>query len=67
MPPRKTPVAAAELKTTYHKLIGLVRFGKIPPPARDSSGDYLWDESDLERARQALRPRAPKEVADAAR
>jgi hypothetical protein len=55
MPPyRKTPVAARELGTTYHRLIGLLRFGKIDPPARDTSGDYVWTDADLERARQAL-------------
>jgi hypothetical protein len=50
----KTAAAAAALNTTYHRLIGLVRFGKIEPPPKDSSGDYLWDADDLERARQAL-------------
>jgi hypothetical protein len=52
---RKTPVAARELGTTYHRLIGLIRFGKITPPQRDSSGDYLWDDADLARAREALK------------
>jgi hypothetical protein len=52
---RKTPIAVRELATTYHRLIGLIRFGKITPPARDSSGDYLWTNADLERAREALK------------
>jgi hypothetical protein len=52
---RKTPVAARELNTTYHRLIGLIRFHKIDPlPIRDSSGDYLWSDEDMERARTAL-------------
>jgi hypothetical protein len=51
---RKTPVAVEELGTTYHKLIGLLRFKKISPPGRDSSGDYVWTDEDIERARQAL-------------
>jgi hypothetical protein len=50
----KTPAAARELGTTYHRLIGLLRFGKITPPGRDSSGDYVWSQRDLERARRAL-------------
>jgi hypothetical protein len=50
----KTPAAAEHLGTTYHKLIGLLRFRKIKPPQRDSSGDYVWTPEDLERARQAL-------------
>ena len=62
---RKTPVAARELGITYHRLIGLVRYGKIDPPSRDTSGDYQWADADLERARQALtasRRRMPEEV-----
>jgi hypothetical protein len=52
---RKTPVAAKELNVSYHQLIGLVRFGKLdPPPGRDSSGDYLWSDEDLARAREAF-------------
>jgi hypothetical protein len=51
---RKTPVAARELGTTYYRLMGLLRSEKIEPPARDSSGDYVWTDGDLERARQAL-------------
>jgi hypothetical protein len=62
----KTPVAVLELGTTYHKLIGLIRFGKIDPPGRDSSGDYLWTDADLARARKALdaarRPRQREAV-----
>ena len=51
---RKTPVAADELGVNYYRLIGLLRGRKIPPPSRDSSGDYLWTDADLDRARQAL-------------
>jgi hypothetical protein len=59
---RKTPAAARELKTTYHKLIGLVRFDKIDPPARDTSGDYVWTDADMERARAALQAMERKAV-----
>ncbi len=51
---RKTPAAARELGTTYHRLINLIRFDKITSPERDSSGDFLWSDADLDRARQAL-------------
>ena len=51
---RKTPVAARELGETYHRLMGLIRFNKIKPPERDSSGDYVWTDEDLARAREAL-------------
>jgi hypothetical protein len=64
---RKTPVAARELGVTYHQLIGLLRFSKIDPPPRDSSGDYVWSDADLERARRALavlrRPKAKEGAA----
>jgi hypothetical protein len=53
--PLKTPAAVRVLRTTYHRLMGLIRFAKIDPlPARDSSGHYVWGPDDLERARQAL-------------
>ena len=51
---RKTPVAARELGVGYFQLYDLLRFGKIDPPARDSSGDFIWTDADLERARNAL-------------
>ena len=51
---RKTPVAASELGIPYHTLIGLLRYNKMPPPGRDSSGDYIWTDQDMERARQVL-------------
>lgn len=54
---RKTPVAARELKTTYHRLINLIRFSRIEPPQRDSSGHYVWNDDDLKRARKALSQR----------
>jgi hypothetical protein len=50
----KTPGAADEIGTTYSRLINLVRFKKIDPPQKDSSGDYVWTREDLERARKAL-------------
>jgi hypothetical protein len=54
---RKTPVAARELKVSYNTLINLIRFDKITPPDRDSSGDYAWSDEDLQRAREALASR----------
>jgi hypothetical protein len=50
----KTPAAADKLGVSYHRLIGLLRFRKIEPPARDSSGDFVWSDADLERVRKAL-------------
>jgi hypothetical protein len=63
----KTIEALRHLNTTYHRLVGLLRFNKIPLPAKDCSGDYIWSPDDLERARQVLdamrRPRAEEAVA----
>lgn len=51
----KTPKAAEALGVSYHRVINLVRFKKIDPlPQRDSSGDLLWTDADLDRARMVL-------------
>jgi hypothetical protein len=50
----KTPVAARRLNVSYSHLMSLLRHGKIRPPEKDSSGDYLWSERDLAVAREAL-------------
>ena len=52
--PKKTAAVVRELGTTYDRLLNLIRFGKMAPPAKDSSGDYCWTEEDVERARKAL-------------
>lgn len=49
----KTPVVAQMLGKTYHQVSGLVRFGRIRP-LKDTSGDYVWSEQDVETARQIL-------------
>ncbi len=61
---RKTPIAARELGISYTNLHNLIRYGKLTPPGRDSSGHFVWTDADLERARVAL---AQQEVADASR
>jgi hypothetical protein len=53
--PPKTRRAAALLNTTESHLHYLIRSRKIPPPARDDSGDYCWADADLERARAAMK------------
>jgi hypothetical protein len=55
---RKTPVAAQELGITYWQLIGLLRSGRLTPPGRDTSGDYVWTDADLTRARKAMAAQA---------
>jgi hypothetical protein len=57
MPPYvKTPVAAQYLEISYSRLMSLLRHGKICPPRKDSSGDYVWTEEDLDAARSVLAP-----------
>jgi hypothetical protein len=50
----KTPLAAQQLAVSYCRLFNLIRYGKVPPPRKDSSGDYVWTNADLSRARAAL-------------
>jgi hypothetical protein len=58
----KTPAAAKALNIPYSHLVSLLRHGKIVPPTKDSSGDYLWTEADLSAAQQVLARRTPKRV-----
>ena len=60
--PLKTPAAARALGVTYWRLVSAIRCGRLAPPAKDSSGDFVWTEEDLERARAALAVRKGKGV-----
>jgi DNA-binding transcriptional MerR regulator len=53
----KSSVVARQLGVAYSRLFALIREGKLVPPAKDSSGDYVWTEQDVEAARQALASR----------
>jgi hypothetical protein len=50
----KTPIAASRLGIRSSHLYSLIRIGKIRPPVKDSSGDFVWSESDLDRARAVI-------------
>jgi hypothetical protein len=54
LPYRKTTAAARELGVPYYVLIGLIRYGKISPPGRDTSDDFVWMDEDMARAKAAL-------------
>lgn len=43
----KTPQAAHRLNVPYSQLMSWIRYGKVAPPRKDSSGDYVWTEADL--------------------
>jgi hypothetical protein len=49
----KTTVAAQRLGCSPHQLMYLLRSGKIDV-AKDSSGDYVWTDFDLQRARDVM-------------
>src|SRR5262249_6703348 len=50
----KTSAVARLLGIQYVQLFSLIRNGRLEPPSKDSSGDYVWLPEDVERARQAL-------------
>jgi hypothetical protein len=54
MPPIKTRDAAKLLGCRYFQLIYAINTERLTPPAKDSSGDYVWTDADIERARAAL-------------
>jgi hypothetical protein len=61
--PKKTAAVARELGVSYCRLFGLIRYGKLSPPARDSSGHYIWDACQIDKARKLLRAEEREEVA----
>jgi hypothetical protein len=58
----KTPAVSGLLGVSYWQITSLLRTRTITPPAKDSSGDYVWTEEDVERARQALAARRRRGV-----
>jgi hypothetical protein len=66
----KTSRLARELGVNYYRLLYLVNTGKIPPPRKDDSGDFVWGRGDIARAKEALgkvlrRGPVPREAAHA--
>lgn len=51
---KKSPEAALAANTSYTRLMSLIRYGKLAAPAKDSSGDYVWTDADIERVKQAI-------------
>jgi hypothetical protein len=50
----KTPQVATMLGVTLHRIIGLLRYGRIERPQKDFSGDYQWSRENIAAARRAL-------------
>jgi hypothetical protein len=65
MPFHKTTSVARLLDVPYSRLFDLLRSRQLAAPQKDSSGDYIWTDEDIERARAALaqRQRRKSEVA----
>jgi len=51
---RKSREAAEYLGISYYTLFELLRGHHLAPPKKDGSGDYIWTDADVERARHAL-------------
>jgi hypothetical protein len=64
---RKTSSVAKLLGVQYWILFDLIRGNKIPSPAKDESGDFVWLEKDLNRAKLILDERQSKRAARAER
>jgi hypothetical protein len=56
----KTPEVAKLIGRNYWSLINAIRSGRIPLPQKDSSGHYVWQTEDVERARNALSKPRPQ-------
>jgi hypothetical protein len=52
--PTKTSDVLRSLDCSYWQLINLIRGKKIPAPLKDASGDYVWRDEDVNRAREAM-------------
>jgi hypothetical protein len=51
---KKTPAVADEIGVSYVVLYNLLRYRKIQPPVRDTSGDFVWSPSDIDAAKRAI-------------
>jgi hypothetical protein len=52
--PVKTREVCERLGITYYQVMAVFRARKMQRPPQDSSGDYVWSESDIETLRAAL-------------
>jgi hypothetical protein len=50
----KSRAVADLLNIPYYRLFELLRSKRLTPPAKDTSGDYIWLPEDVERIRTAL-------------
>lgn len=57
MPYLKSGAVAELLGIPYYTLFELMRAKRLQPPQKDSGGQFVWTEADLERARLAVAER----------
>jgi hypothetical protein len=62
----KTPAAATALGMPYTRLMSMLRYRKVRPPHKDSSGHYIWSPEDLEAVRRVLEAERSPQVPAAA-
>ncbi len=39
---------------SYHRIVAALRAGKLTPPQKDSSGDFVWTADDVARLMKVL-------------
>jgi hypothetical protein len=62
----KTRSVCNFLNVRYSHLTCMLRDGRLAPPAKDESGDFVWLDSDIQRAREALAmPRRKRQMVKA--
>jgi hypothetical protein len=59
----KTQTVVRKLGTTYWALVALMRSGKLRPPRKDVSGDFVWSKSDVQVAKRLLQERQRRRAA----
>lgn len=55
--PKTTAEVAAELDLPQTTVASWIRLGRLQPPAKSRSGNYLWTDADTERLRQLAEQR----------
>jgi hypothetical protein len=51
---KKTQEVAKEEGVPSYRILYLLQHGRLTPPPKDSSGDYVWGDGNVRRLRAAL-------------
>lgn len=54
MPFEKTTCVARQLGISYWRLLGFIRSGRLAPPPKDTSGDYVWSRAQIQAVRRLI-------------